>query len=154
MFTQSGTKTKKSIWKVIHQDLGFFNVCGRISRLRYATYVASWIAFIFLTDLIAKPSSSNVTMAVLSSCFYIVFLVNLLMLSIRRIKDFQPPKWSFPILLLLNSVLPILLLVPGTKSDNLYGKNIHDSNLRLFSILVVMIGLIFMFVAYGDRSIY
>jgi uncharacterized membrane protein YhaH (DUF805 family) len=148
MSNKIANKTKKSLWNIIVQDLSFFNVSGRMGRLKYATFSVAWIVLTFLPLFIAKTGGSNRATALISTCVYIACVINLLFLSIKRIKDFQPPKWSFPILFLGNFVLPILLLVPGTKSDNIYGKKTEESKLRLFSALVLMIGLLFMLIRY------
>jgi len=153
MSKKIANKTKKSMWKIIHQDLSFFNVSGRMGRLRYATFSVAWFVLLVLPPLLAKLGPPNRAVPLVTSCFYIACVINLFFLSIKRIKDFQPPKWSFPILLLLNMVLPILLLVPGTKSDNIYGKKTEESKLRLFSALVLMIGLLFILIRYGTSPI-
>ncbi len=130
---------KQSICKFLFKDLSLFSVSGRIGRLRYLTLVTAWIAVLFLPELLFGLLNASLVSVFLFTAFSISAVINILFLCIKRVKDFQPPKWAF--LVIFGSVfsLPILLFTRGTEKENIYGEPDQYSNRGLWLILLLMV---------------
>ena len=115
----------------------FFSYDGRLNRLRYLKrimilVVSGWFLSalsVILSEIAA--STDNAYLLIFSSIFLIatglfgvIIIISIIMLKIRRLKDFNASPWW-----VLLSLVPfvniifglVLLLKEGTKGDNKYG---------------------------------
>ena len=128
-------------------DVSFFSFSGRLGRIRYLAYsfLGYLISMIIMAIAVAAGSGNSDISSVIVIIGYIVMLVFMVALGIRRLHDFGAPGWVIVILFVpvVNMVLGLMLLIlPGSDGANRYG-NKTPPNTVILTIFGCILPIVF-----------
>ena len=130
--------------------IGFFKLDPRLGRIKYLALTALWNGFLIVGYLFPAIVRMNFIFSFPITCIIIfVCCVNLLLLSIRRLHDFNFSGWwvflwLIPLIGFIWSF--IILCSPGSKGANKYGEQPTKAN--IFYYLLVLPSPIIFFILY------